>query len=92
MKSSARLPLSEVTLVFGVSSIPLAFLRQLCVPATIVGLLAITFHFWGRAALRKRTFSESSVKRSAWGFKCALLGTVCAVTMWVLWATNVLLR
>jgi hypothetical protein len=91
MKSD-RLPLSQVTLVFGVLSVPLAFLRHLCVPATIMGLLAIAFHFWGRSVQRKRNCSPKSVKWSGLGFKFALVGTVCAILMWVLWATNVLLR
>lgn len=92
MKDERRLPLSQVTLVFGVLSIPLAFARQLCVPATIMGILAISFHFWGRAKQRKGGYSASSVKWSRTGMRLALAGTACALTMWVLWATNVLLR
>lgn len=83
-------PLSQVTLVFGALSIPLAFARQLCVPATIMGVLAIAFHFWGRS--RKGSFSERSLTWSRWGVRLAMVGTACALVMWVLWATNVLLR
>ncbi len=87
-----RLPLSQVTLAFGALSIPLAFARQLCVPATIMGVLAIGFHFWGRWKQKKNSYSTKSVKWSKLGFRLALLGTACALAMWVLWATNVLLN
>ena len=86
-----RLPLSQVTLVFGALSIPLAFARQLCVPATIVGMMAMAFYFWGRNK-KKESFSAKSVQWSKLGFRLALIGTACAITMWVLWATNVLLQ
>ena len=88
-----KLPLSMVTLVFGGLSIPLAFARHLCVPATIMALLAIAFHFWGRWMLKRgRGYSPKSLRRSTLGFKLALAGAACGITMWVLWATNVLLR
>ncbi len=82
------LPLSMVTLVFGALSIPLAFARQLCVPALIMGLLAIGFHVWGRRKQKAGSYSSGSLKRSSLGFKLALVGSVCSLTMWVLWATN----
>ncbi len=50
--SQERLPLSMVTLVFGALSIPLAFARQLCVPALIMGLFAVGFYFFGRPKQR----------------------------------------
>ena len=88
-----RLPLSQVTLVFGALSIPLAFLRHLCVPATIMGVLAILFNLWGRWVLKRgKGYSPKSLKHSTWGFRLALVGTACAITMWVLWWTNVLLK
>jgi uncharacterized membrane protein len=89
--SDHRLPLSQVTLVFGMLSIPLAFVGHLCVPATIMGVLAIAFHFWGRRKRAKNSYSEQSIKWSALGYKLALVGTLAGITMWVLWATNVLL-
>lgn len=89
MSGQRDLPLSMVTLVFGVLSIPLAFARHLCVPATIMGLLAIGFHLWGRT--RGSGYAQASLRRSLWGFRLALAGTACAVAMWVLWWTNVLL-
>lgn len=90
---SRKLPLSLVTLVFGVLSIPLAFARHLCVPATIIALLAIVFNGWGRWMLKRgRGYSAKSIHRSTLGFKLAVVGAVCGITMWVLWATNVLLR
>ena len=92
MKEQRHLPLAQVTLVFGMLSVPLAFARQLCVPAAIMGVLAIAFHFWGRSPARRAGRSAASVKWSTLGFRAALVGTACALTMWVLWATNVLLR
>ncbi len=90
---SRKLPLSTVTLVFGALSIPLAFARHLCVPATIMALLAIAFNLWGRWMLKRgRGYSPKSLRRSTLGFKLALAGAACGITMWVLWATNVLLR
>lgn len=88
-----KLPLSVVTLVFGALSIPLAFARHLCVPATIMALLAIAFNIWGRWMLKRgRGYSARSLRRSALGFKFALAGAACGLTMWTLWASNVLLR
>jgi len=87
-----RLPLSIVTLVFGAVSIPLAFARHLCVPATIMALLAITFNLWGRWMLKRgRGYSSKSLRRSILGFKFALAGAACGITIWVRCATNVLL-
>ncbi|MGB3869735.1 MAG: hypothetical protein WBG34_08890 [Flavobacteriales bacterium] len=85
------LPLSMVTLVFGVLSIPLAFARQLCVPALIMGVLAILFHLLGRGMQRRMKYPADSINRSKWGFRLALVGSVCALVMWVLWGTGVLL-
>jgi hypothetical protein len=89
---SDRLPLSQVTLAFGILSIPLAFIGHLCVPATIMGALAIAFHFWGRRKRKGAGYSQKSIKWSALGYKLALAGTFCGITMWVLWGTNVLLQ
>lgn len=85
------LPLSTVTLVFGVLSIPLAFARQLCVPALIMGVLAIIFNLLGRRMQRSEKYPADSINRSKWGFRLALVGSVCALVMWVLWGTGVLL-
>ena len=84
------LPLSMVTLVFGALSIPLAFARQLCVPALIMAVLAIGFHLWGRRNQKAGAYSAGSLKRSSLGFKLAVVGSGCAITMWILWATNAL--
>jgi hypothetical protein len=93
MSSQRDLPLSMVTLVFGVLSIPLAFLRHLCVPAAIMGLLALAFHAWGRwRAARGGAYSAGSLRRSWWGGRLAAVGTICAMAMWILWWTDVLLR
>ena len=88
-----RLPLSQVTLAFGVLSIPLAFARHLCVPETIMALLAIAFNGCGRWMLKRgHGYSPRSLRHSTLGFKLATAGAACGITMWVLWATNVLLR
>ncbi len=90
---SRKLPLSQVTLAFGALSIPLAFVRHLCVPATIMALLALAFHSWGNWMIKRgHGYSAKSIRRSAFGFKLALVGAACGIAMWVLWATNVLLR
>ena len=84
------LPLSMVTLIFSVLCIPLAFALQLCVPALIMAVLAIGFHLWGRRKQKAGAYSVGSLKRSSLRFKLAVVGSVCAITMWVLWATNAL--
>lgn len=92
MTGARDLPLSMVTLVFGVLSIPLAFAVQLVVPAAIMALLSILFHGWGRWKAKQATYSTHSLKRSRTGFHTACIGLACAIVMWVLWASNVLLE
>lgn len=89
--SHDRLPLSTVTLVFGALSLPLAFIRQLCVPALLMGLLAVGFYLFGRFLQPKKSYGPRSVKRSALGFKLGKLGAFCALVMWALWASGALL-
>lgn len=85
MKDTPRdLPLSMVTLVFGVLSVPLAPARQLCAPAAIMGVLAVAFHLWGRARQKRRAFSPASIKRSRLGFITGIAGAISAVFFWVL--------
>lgn len=92
MSQLRHLPLSLVTLVFGMLSIPLAFLRHLCVPAAIMGVLALAFHGWGRWRIaRGGAYTPLSLARSMWGRRLAAVGTACALAMWVLWWTGVLL-
>lgn len=91
MKADKHLPLSMVTLVFGVLSVPLAFARQLVVPAAIMAVLAVLFHLWGRWGSKRGNYSASSVKRSRIGFFIACAGLVCSITMWMLWASDWLL-
>ncbi len=90
MNKEKEQPLARVTLVFGALSIPLAFAWQLCVPAFIMGILAIGFHLWGRRK-QESNWSLASTGRSRLGFKLALVGSVCAGSFWALWATGVLL-
>lgn len=91
MKAGKNVPLSMVTLVFGALSIPLAFARQLCVPALIMGLLAMAFRLWGQRKQSAGTYTAGSIKRSRLGFKLAVVGSICAVVMWVLWGSGTLL-
>ncbi|MBL7963459.1 MAG: hypothetical protein JNM31_06405 [Flavobacteriales bacterium] len=92
MSTERDLPLSTVTLVFGVLSIPLAFLAQLCVPALIMALLALAFHAWGRKrSARKGGYTAVSLTRSQKGYRLALVGACLSTLMWILWASNVLL-
>ncbi len=88
-----NLPLSTVVLVFGGLSIPLAFARHLCSLAVVLGIYAMLFGFWGqrRAARHLLKYTASSVKRARVGTRLAMVGTACAIVMWVLWATNWLL-
>ncbi len=87
-----RLPLSTVTFAFGLLSIPLAFGVQLVSLAVVLAALAILFHLWGRWKARGKNYSGASMRRSRVGWWCGLAGLVAAITMWVLWATNVLLE
>ena len=92
MSAARNLPLSMVTLVFGAGSLLLAFARHLVSLAVVLAVLAILFHLWGRWKAKKNSYSVASLKRSRLGFLIGIGGMICAVTMWVLWATNVLLE
>ena len=83
------LPLSVMTLIFGVLSVPLAFARHLVSLATVMAMLAIAFHLWGRWKARKKAYVPASLKRSRIGWWAGLAGFACSIVMWVLWATNV---
>ncbi|HMC96872.1 MAG TPA: hypothetical protein VKG92_04425 [Flavobacteriales bacterium] len=87
------LPLSRVGLIFGVLSIPLAFAGHLVSLAVVVGVLAIGFGSWGKWKAEKHLlrYTAVSVARAKRGFRFGLIGTACALVMWVLWASNVLL-
>lgn len=88
-----NLPLSTVALIFGGLSIPLAFARHLCSLAVVLGIYAMLFGFWGqrRAAKHLLRYTAKSVKRAKWGTRLAVVGTLCAIVIWILWATNWLL-
>ena len=94
MKQEERnLPLSTIALLFGGLSIPLAFTRHLCSFAVVLGVYAMLFGFWGqrRAARHLLRYTAKSVKRARLGARLAVIGTACAILMWILWATNWLL-
>ena len=95
MKQEVRnLPLSLVAMIFGGLSIPLAFARHLVSLAVVLGVLAIAFGLWGQRknARHLLRYTPKSAKRAAHGLRLGLIGTACAVVMWVLWASNVLLN
>lgn len=94
MKQEERpLPLSTVTLVFGALSIPLAFAGHLCSLAVVLGAYALAMGWWGRRRAERHLlrYTPASIKRARLGFQLAAVGTACAVVMWALWASNVLL-
>ncbi|MCU0320339.1 MAG: hypothetical protein MUE88_09725 [Flavobacteriales bacterium] len=86
------LPLSMVTLIFGVLSVPLAVLRHLVSLAVVLAALALAFQWWGRRKAKVNAYTPASIKRSHQGGKAAMIGGALAVVMWVLWRTNVLLH
>lgn len=87
------LPLSKVTLIFGVLSVPLAFLRHLVSLAVVLAVLAIVLGLMGRWLQRKHPsrYAKASLGHGTLGLRAGLAGLACAVVMWWLWATNTLL-
>ncbi|MBL7980956.1 MAG: hypothetical protein JNL52_04020 [Flavobacteriales bacterium] len=87
------LPLSTVAWVFGALSIPLAFVAHLCSLAVVLGAYAIAFGWWGqrRAARHLLRYTARSVKRARTGMRLGIAGMICALVMWALWASNLLL-
>lgn len=75
----------------GALSMPLALLRQLCVPALLMAVLAILLHLLGRRKQRKQACSPRDVKWSLLGFRLALAGGALSLAMWLLWSTGVML-
>ena len=88
------IPLNIVTFIFGTLSIPLAFLRHLCSLAVVIGFLAIAFALWGNWYSRKYPdrFSMKSLKRMRIGGYAGAIGLLAGIVMWILWASNFLLR
>lgn len=88
-----RLPLSTVTLVFGALSIPLAFTGHLCSLAVVLGMYSTAFGWWGqrRASRHLLRFTAASIRRARIGMRLGIAGTACALAMWALWASNMLL-
>lgn len=87
------LPLSTVTFVFGILSVPLAFARHLVSLALVLAVLAVLMGWWGRHRMvgLGLQYTARSMRRSTWGFKAGLVGLVASLVMWVLWRSNVLL-
>jgi len=86
------LPLSMVTFLFGLASVPLAVMRHLVSLSVVLALLALAFRWWGRRRALREDYAPASVQRSERGGRAAVVGAVLAVVMWVLWRTNVLLH
>lgn len=88
-----NLPLSQVSLVFGVLSVPLAFAGHLVSLAMVLGVLSTAFGWWGKWKAEKHLlrYTAVSIKRAKRGLLFGLIGIACSLVMWVLWATNVLL-
>ncbi|MBX2972618.1 MAG: hypothetical protein KF797_05910 [Flavobacteriales bacterium] len=82
-----------VALTFGALSIPLAFAVHLVSLALVLGILAVAFGLWGdrRQAGHLLRYTPQSIRRAKLGLRLGAIGTACALVMWVLWATNVLL-
>jgi hypothetical protein len=89
-----QLPMSTVALVLGALSIPLAFAGQLCSLALVLGLYGLGLGAWGQRQARRHLlrYTPGSVRRGKLGVRLAAVGTLCAVAMWALWASNVLLN
>lgn len=87
-----NLPLSTVALAFGILSIPLAFAAHLCSLALVLGVLAMIFGGLGTRNARRHLlrYTAKSERRARRGLRSGMVGTTCAVIMWVLWATNTL--
>lgn len=92
MSTERDLPLSMVTLIFGTLSVPLAFARHLVSLALVLALLSIGFALFGRWRARKRVYARSSLTRSRIGLICGIVGAVCSLVLWWLWASNILLE
>ncbi len=88
----ANLPLSTVAMVFGMLSIPLAFARHLVSLALVLALLGLVCALVGRWSVKRRParWTSYSVERARIGLMTALLGVLCSVVMWTLWARNML--
>ncbi len=87
-----NLPLSLVTLVFGVLSVPLSFARHLVSLALVLAVLAILFGVLGRMLVHRRPgiYTSSSIQHSRWGTWLAVLGLALSIVLWILWARDVL--
>ena len=92
MITERHLPFSTVTLIFGILSVPLAFARHLVSLALVLAVLSIALALVGRWLARKHTYAPSSLKRSRIGFLSGIIGAVCSMALWWLWASNILLE
>ena len=89
-----NLPFSLAALVFGALSIPLAFARHLVSLALVLGILALVLGYWGkyRNGRHLLRYTPKSAKRAGLAFKLGMIGSLSAMVMWFLWASNALLR
>ncbi len=89
-----NLPFSKVALIFALLGLPMAFTRHLVSLALVLGILAIALGGWGtwRAHRSMDDYFPIGIKRAAWSMKLGILGVLLSTVMWLLWATNTLLR
>jgi hypothetical protein len=61
--------------------------------AVVLATLSMAFGLWGgqQASRHLLRYTPASVQRARRGSRLGIAGLVCAVIMWVLWRTNVLL-
>ena len=87
-------PLSRVALIFGMFSMPLAFARHLVSLALVLAVLAIVLGSWGRWKDQRSVgeHGQRGAHRALWAVRAGSVGLLCAVLMWYLWASNVLLE
>lgn len=89
MMAGNKRPLVMMALPMAVLSIPLALMRQLCVPALIMALLALLLLVLDRMG-KKPSGKAARSRLPRWALYTALLGVATASTSWLLWAFKVL--
>jgi hypothetical protein len=87
-------PLRITALVFAVLSVPLAFAYHLVSLALVLAMLAITFAALGLLMAKGRPgrYAASGIRQATWALWVGIVGALCSLVMWGLWASNTLLR
>ncbi len=92
MSASRAIPFATTLLVMGILSIPLAFLRHLVSLAVVLSVLALVLRGIAWFLLRRKKGPFAGRNAARWGTRAALVGLACAVMMWWLYASGILLR